>query len=160
MEEEIIDMDIDTELREPRVYEIGYLMLPSLGADGVADAVNEIKAKLTAMGAEHISEGEAQHIDLAYEMVKIINNQNTFLNTAYFGWLKFAINPEAIAGINKMLDNRPEVLRFLLNKTTREDTMVNAKPMTAIVEAPEDEEADDASDAEDLLDAIVVSEEE
>lgn len=159
MEEEIIDTDIDTELREPRVYEIGYLMLPSLGADGVADAVNEIKAKLTKLGAEHISEGEAQHIDLAYEMVKIINNQNTFLNTAYFGWLKFAINPEAIAGINKMLDNRSEILRYLLNKTTREDTMVNAKPMTAIVEPADEDASDDESDAEDLIDTLDVSEE-
>lgn len=160
MEEEIIDTDIDTEVREPRIYEIGYLMLPSLGADGVADAVNEIKARLTAMGAEHISEGEAQHIDLAYEMLKIINNQNTFLNTAYFGWMKFAINPEAIAGINKFLDNRPEILRFLLNKTTREDTMINAKPMTAIVEPVEDESDDDFVDDEDVLDTLVDSTEE
>lgn len=159
MEEEILDGEEGTELREPRVYEIGYLMLPSLGAEGVTSAIDEIKAKLTTMGAEHISEGEAQHIDLAYEMVKIINNQNTFLTTGYFGWIKFAINPEAIAGINKMLDNRPEMLRFLLNKTTREDTMVNAKPMTTIIEAPEDDSVDDIMDAEDLLDTIVVSEE-
>jgi len=142
MEEEIIDTKESIELREPRVYEIGYLVLPALGAQGVADAVDEIKAKLSTMGAEHISEGEAQHIDLAYEMMKIINNQNTFLTTAYFGWIKFAINPEAIAGINKMLDNRPEILRYLLSKTTREDTMLNAKPMSTVVEIADQEPAE------------------
>jgi ribosomal protein S6 len=159
MKEEIIDTEMDIELRDPRVYEIGYLLLPSLGAEGVADAVGEIKAKLTTLGAEHISEGEAQHIDLAYEMVKIINNQNTFLDTGYFGWLKFSINPEAIAGINKMLDNRPEVLRFLLNKTKREDTMMNAKPMATVEEPTAEEQTDDASDSEETVADTAVSEE-
>ena len=122
---------MDIELRNARVYEIGYLFLPALGTDGVAEAVGEIKSKLAEMGAEHISEGEAQHIDLAYEMIKVIDNQNHFLNTGYFGWLKFSINPEAIADITDMLDASPSMLRYLLSKTSREDTMMNAKPMAS-----------------------------
>lgn len=123
MEEEFFhgEEGTETELREPRVYEIGYLLL--FGSRWRSrHAIADLKTKLTAMGAEHISEGEVQHIDLAYEMVKIINNQNTFLNTAYFGWVKFAINPESIAAITKILDNHPDMLRYLLIKTTREDT--------------------------------------
>lgn len=165
MEEEIFDGEegTETELREPRVYEIGYLLLPSLGADGAVDAIADLKTKLTAMGAEHISEGEVQHIDLAYEMVKIINNQNTFLNTAYFGWVKFAINPESIAALTKTLDNHPDMLRYLLIKTTREDTMVNAKPIASIAASTEQDDAEEeieGIDVDDILDDIVLSEEE
>lgn len=119
------------EMREPRVYEVGYLMLPNKTQDDAINTLSEIKAKIAELGAEHISEGEPQLIDLAYTMMKVLENKNAFYDTAYFGWIKFALNPELIAEIEALFERRQDILRHLVTKTVREDTMINAKPLAS-----------------------------
>ncbi len=126
MEKEI---DTDIVVRDPRVYEIGYLLLPNMTQDEVDGVVSAIQDQLGNMSVEHISHSAPQLIDLAYTMMKVIENKNTFFDTAYFGWLKFAVEPHVIEDIESMIANREDILRSFVIKTVREDTMVDAQPM-------------------------------
>ncbi len=48
-------------------------------------------------------------------------------DTAYFGWIKFEAAPEAALEIKKAMDANEKVLRYLLIKTARENTLYGDK---------------------------------
>ena len=50
---------------------------------------------------------------------------------AYFGWVKFEMDNKDIAAVKKSLDANENVLRFLLIKTVRENTLYGSKLVAA-----------------------------
>jgi hypothetical protein len=60
-------------------------------------------------------------------MVKVIHAHREKCNQGYFGWMKFEIETDTIVPITKALDLSETVLRYLLVKTVRENTLVNGK---------------------------------
>ncbi len=147
------------------IYEIGYNLIPTISEEGVAKEVGKIKEKITSLGGAVISDEYPNQIKLAYEMTKEIENKNVRFTSAYFGWIKFELEPEAVAEVKKMADSDLNVLRFIIIKTVRENTMYTpklAKPVRrpssedmADVEAlPIDEEAVDKK-IDELIDEEV-----
>lgn len=121
------------ETLEPRVYEVGYLLSPAIRDEDLAAKTDELKETLTKLGATVISEGNPEFIDLAYEMVRVIDNKNVRFNQGYFGWIKFEIDPAAIALVKEALEKNIFIIRFLLIKTIRENTMVGKKSLGKIL---------------------------
>jgi hypothetical protein len=66
-------------------------------------------------------------INLAYEISKTINTKKNQFNKAYFGWVKFEIDPSKIAEIKNKIESFPEILRFLIIKTVKENTIHTPK---------------------------------
>jgi ribosomal protein S6 len=62
-------------------------------------------------------------ISLAYSMLKVTQNVRNKFDSAYFGWVKFEINPEKVLELKKKLDVDPNFIRFLILKTIRENTI-------------------------------------
>ena len=118
---------------EPRIYEIGYLLSPSVRDEDLENRVNEIKETLTKFGATIILEGAPEFIDLAYEMTRVIDNKNIRFNQANFGWLKIEVSPSSIASIKEFLDANTLVIRYLLILTTKENTTIGKKPLSKII---------------------------
>lgn len=103
-----------------RVYEVGYLVLPSVPEEHIPEIVDRAKSVITSGNGSIISDENPKLRPLAYEMVKHVGTRNERFKTAYFGWIKFEITPEGVLEAKKAFDAMGEILRFILIKTTRE----------------------------------------
>lgn len=109
------------------VYEIGYLILPSIPEDKLTDMVSSIKEVITKEdGIEIDAEAPFKH-SLAYLMSKTVGASRYVLPDAYLGWIKFEAEPAKIGAIKAGVEKIGEVLRFLLIRAPRETTFTFAK---------------------------------
>ncbi len=106
-----------------QVYELGYHILPTVVSDEVENVVGTIRSAIERRGGIFISEGPTETIALAYPMFVNNGGKQTMYESAYFGWMKFELNPdEAVLLRDEDLANNTHILRFTLFKTTREET--------------------------------------
>lgn len=127
---------------EPRVYELGYHVLPFVPEADLEKEVDAIKKALTDVGGLPIKIGDPKMIELAYPMYKIIDNKRTEFNQAYFGWIKFDVSPNRMAEFKAFLDKNANLLRFLIVQTVREDTYIEPK---GFVDATKEEEKEEVA---------------
>ena len=62
-------------------------------------------------------------------MQKVISNVRSKFTTAYFGWIKFTMSREQILELKKRLDLDPNLIRFLILKTVKENTIATKRFM-------------------------------
>ena len=115
---------------EKRIYELGYLFMPSITEEHIPAKVQELKDLIAAHKGEVISEEFPKMIELAYEMIKVIANKNHRVTSAYFGWVKFEMEPAEIEALNKKLMLSNDLVRFILIKTVRENTYIGKRIIT------------------------------
>jgi len=109
------------------VYELGFhLLLTVPEADILSQSLN-IKSAIEEEGGVIISEDVPKMMALAYDISKNIDSKKQKFNKAYFGWVKFEIEPAKIREIKNKIESTPNVLRFLIVKTVRENTMHTPK---------------------------------
>lgn len=116
------------------MYELGYLLLPSLTDDALNDAVTAIKGILKKSGAQELDSENPVKIDLAYTMSKTVGARKYVLDDAFIGWVKFEAQSDAVQEINDAVKKMDEVIRFLVVKTTRETHFTFAEAMKKIEE--------------------------
>ena len=116
------DTNEDVEINS-RIYEVGYLLLPTIPEEGVPALYGNLKDLVVSLGGEIISDEMPKMITLAYTMSKVTQNVRSKFNSAFFGWVKFEINPEKVLELKKKLDLDSNFLRFLILKTVRENTI-------------------------------------
>ena len=112
---------------DSRIYEVGYLLVPSVKEEEVPARYGNFKGLVTSVGGEVISDEIPRMQPLAYSMTKVIGNIPTKFQTAYFGWTKFTMDPSQVAELKKKLTLDESVLRFLIIKTVRENTVVGRR---------------------------------
>lgn len=115
------------DVSENRIYEIGYLFVPTIPEEEVAVSYSALKDQIVEFGGLTISDEMPTLIDLAYDMLKVHKNERSKFNKAYFGWVKFEIDPEKLEDLKKKLDAEAKVLRYLIIKTVRENTISSKK---------------------------------
>lgn len=113
---------------EPRVYELGYHILPTVDEGNIEKEREALVAIITQFGGVVISEEMPALVDLAYDMDKIIKNKRNIFSQAYFGWIKFDIKPDNIEVLDDSVNAVESVLRHLVIKTVRENTIVSETP--------------------------------
>ena len=106
-----------------QVYELGYHIVSTIAEENLSKEVEILKAIILKDGGSLISEGEPKLINLAYSMDKSVADIKKKFNTAYFGWIKFETSQSLMPEIKKAVDQNPNILRYLLIKTVRENTM-------------------------------------
>ena len=106
-----------------QVYEVGYLMVPSIAEENLGGEVTSFKDSLTDLGAVIISDEYPKMMELAYEMSRSIANKKQKFTYGYFGWVKFESTSEGAITIKDALDKNEKLIRYLLIKTVRENTM-------------------------------------
>ena len=106
-----------------QVYEIGFHILPTVAEEKLGDEVAVIRGAIEKAGGTIISEEFPKMRDLTYTMKKYIDTKKTSFAKAYFGWIKFELDVEAVAGIKTVADTHPNVLRHIIIKTVRENTL-------------------------------------
>ena len=122
---EVVGVDANDEETKIKtsVYEVGYLMLPSIAEENLGGEVTAFKDSLSENGAVFISDEYPKMIELAYEMSRSIANKKQKFSYGYFGWVKFECNTEQARIIKEGLDKNEKLIRYLMIKTVRESTM-------------------------------------
>ena len=87
MEETEDKVNIDTigEARDTnsKVYELGYLLVPSIKEEDVPVSYGNLKELVASFGGEVVSDEMPKMIPLAYAMQKVVSNVRSKFNTAY-----------------------------------------------------------------------------
>lgn len=109
------------------IYEIGFHLLPTVDEADVLAQLSNIKSIIEENGGVVISEDVPKMVSLAYDISKDINSKKQKFSRAYFGWVKFEAESSKIADIKTKTENAPNVLRLLIVKTVRENTMHTPK---------------------------------
>ena len=115
------------EIELMQVYELGFHIVPTIAEEKVANVFGDIKSLLEKNGAVFISEEYPKMRPLAYTMFKNEAGKNEKFNFAYFGWVKYELSKEVAAEVKEVLEKNKEVLRFLVLKTVRENTLYGHK---------------------------------
>ncbi len=110
------------------VYEVGYIMVPSIPEENLGEEVTNFKDLFINAGAVFISDEYPKMTELAYEMSRSINNKNQKFSYGYFGWVKFECTTVQAESIKDILDKNEKIIRYLLIKTVRESTLSPRKP--------------------------------
>ncbi|KKT18290.1 MAG: hypothetical protein UW02_C0033G0012 [Candidatus Nomurabacteria bacterium GW2011_GWB1_43_7] len=106
-----------------RVYELGYLLVPSISEEDLPVVYGNLRELVMSLGGVGISDEVPKMITLAYAMSKVIANVRNKFNTAYFGWTKFTMDSDKVSELKKKLDLNPNFIRFLIIKTVKESTI-------------------------------------
>jgi len=112
----------------PQVFEIGYLIVPTIPEEKVGERVTALKTLIEQNKGSFISEAFPKIRPLAYEMLKPWAGVNRRYDKGYFGWIKFETDQKSILKIKEGLDKEEHLVRYLLIKTVRESTLIVLKP--------------------------------
>ena len=142
----------NTEMEEKgTIYEVSYLLLPSVIVEEVGDVVEQIKSAILSNGGTIISDENPVLIDLAYSMTKVVGAVRNKCDKGYFGWVKFEIQKDGLEVVKKLLDTSDTVLRYILMKTVRENTLLQGKMMLKREEKVRKEEMKDVEISDDVV---------
>lgn len=119
--------NVETTEKDSRIYEVGYHILPIVSEADLGARVTAVRDAIESSGGSIFADEYPKHMDLAYQMVKVVSNKRATHNAAYFGWMKFEADPDAAKKIDDALKKDDFVLRHILIKTVRENTMVPKK---------------------------------
>lgn len=155
--------EIDTiedapEAASAEVYEIAFHLLPTVAEEALIDEVNVIVEALKKHNVEMVGERFPAKIPLAYTMEKKIDGSIQRFSEGYFGWIAGALSKDAIADVKAVLDTHPNILRYLITKTSRDAVAaIMSDPTLDIASARrESEEGGEVSEEalDEALDAI------
>jgi ribosomal protein S6 len=89
-----------------------------------------------SFGGVEISGEMPKAIELAYQMERQIGAKKDKYTKAFFGWIKFELPQSKIDEVKKAVDKNDKIIRFLIIKTVREDTMAVKKVAARSGEGP------------------------
>ncbi|MDO8552963.1 MAG: 30S ribosomal protein S6 [bacterium] len=117
---------------EPRIYEIGYHIIPTVKEEDIEKTVGEVRKVIESSTgkAAFIAEGAPSLLKLAYPMSVRVGEKYTEYDRGYFGWIKFEAPASIVAILNDSLKANPSILRFVIWRTVREDTRAKIKAPT------------------------------
>lgn len=105
--------------RDLATYELAYHVLPTV-AEGEVDGVSaELKSFITQAGGTITDEEVAEHFELAYEIEKYLEGKYRRFGTAFFGWIRFSIDPTAVPAITDEVEAHKSILRSLVIRLTK-----------------------------------------
>ena len=121
---------------EPRVYELGYHLVPSLSVEQIPATAGAVRGMIEKLGGNIIADELPVFIDLAYQIVKTIDHKNKRFDNAYFGFIKFEGDPSNIAKLESDIKGDENILRYILAKTLREDTFISKRISSSKIKEP------------------------
>lgn len=136
---------------DKKLYEVGFLLIPTLSDDQVSAAAAAVKEAVEKNGGLVTKDEAPKFKRLAYEMRKKIDTKYETYDSAYFGYIIFEAASEDANTVKDKVASIKEVLRFIMVKDPVLDRLQ--------VAGDEDEEEVEA-EAEEAKPEVEVSEEE
>jgi ribosomal protein S6 len=113
--------------QEQIVYELGYLVLPSVTEDNIPQVVSNIVSVIEKAGGKPLDSENPFLETLAYSMSKVVGARKYIVDEAYVGWIKFEAEPSVVAEIKSAVEKIDEIVRHLLIKAPRESAFTFAQ---------------------------------
>jgi ribosomal protein S6 len=115
------DVDMDESL-DPRVYELGFHIIPAISEEEAPKEAAAIKEFIKQNGGVVISEEAPKHVELAYAMFRTEAGKKEKFEAAHFGGLKFEMSPTDVIKVKEVLDGNKNIIRHIIFKTVKENT--------------------------------------
>ena len=143
-----------------QIYEIGFHILPTVAEEKLGDETSVIRNAIE-QGGTVISEDFPKMRDLAYVMQKYIDTKKVSYNKAYFGWIKFEAEPEVAQSLKKVADEHPNVLRYLIVKTIKENALLTKpkeieREVETSEEKPKEKEEISEKEIDESIEELVI----
>ncbi len=116
---------------EARIYEVGFHIVPLVAEENVSKEASEIKFLIEKQKGAMISEEMPRICPLAYTIAKTVDGKKHIFDKAYFGWIKFEVDATALPAIKEALEANQNILRFILVKTVRENTLTSLQKIAS-----------------------------
>jgi len=107
------------------IYEIGFHFIPNLKEREVKKRAEKISSFITKEGGEIVDKQEPSLINLEYKIRHGKSSPYIYFAEAYFGGVKFKLQPESISKLEEFMKEDDDVLRFLIFRTVAENTRVD-----------------------------------
>lgn len=133
-------MEDINDLDNVKIYELGYHIVPTVGEESLGSEVEKLKKLILDNKGSIISEEFPQIKNLSFEISKVSENKYNKFNKAYFGWVKFEIDSSLIGTISEKVTANPNVLRFIIVKTVKENTIYTPKVVGTVKKEVKPEE--------------------
>lgn len=109
------------------VYELGYHIVPTVQESDLPSEVSTLKSLVEDNKGIIISDESPKMRGLSYTLFKVVKGVKQKCDSAYFGWIKFEGDSSLIKVVEDAVKTNPHILRYLLVKTVRENTLYGLK---------------------------------
>lgn len=147
-------------LEKSQVYEAGFHILPTVPEEKLQEVVLGLENSINKNDGTIISQEFPKIRALSYEIKRKVEAKYLSFNKAYFGWIKFETIPTSIDKIEKELKSSNNILRFIIVKTIKENTMYTFNKSPLINRENNKEETIRVSKDVAVREKVEVSEEE
>ncbi len=130
MVDQIIENNVEDEGVETRVYELGYHLVPSFTEEELPAEVAAVRARIEAHGGIFIADEFPRSTALTYTIFRSSGGKRERFSSSYFGWFKFEMDPGEAAKLKEELRTERRIIRFIVVKTVRENTIVPKRLLT------------------------------
>jgi len=152
-------------------YEIGYILLPTISEDNLAEELGKIIGVVESHGGKLHKSDLPKMTDLSYEVSKDIERDRHKFESAYFGFVTFEVDSSNISKIKEELEKNLSIIRFLLITIPNEmlvppvmqKKVASTQTPKEDAPAPKKEEEKQEMSGEDMdkeIDALIASTEE
>lgn len=157
MEDEANDINAVLDAKEPKIYEISYLLLPTMATEGASEEAGKLISTIESNGGVLLSSGNPEMKELSYAVSREIDRKRKYFDRAYFGWVKFEIAPDKISLIKLLLDDNVSVIRHLVVTTIRNTAPTRDITKRRVIRKPVREEGKISSeiDMDKEIDALI-----
>lgn len=100
-------------------YELAFHVLPTVAEGEVADVVTSLRSAIEAAGGTVTEAETPERFDLAYDIVKYLEGRNRKFSSAYFGWMRFTLEPSKLAEVTEVVEGNGKLLRHLIIRLTK-----------------------------------------
>lgn len=146
--------EINETMVDSRVYEISFIFDNKLDESTALGKAEQLKQSIATLGGSFVSEEAPYMRELAYEMIRVQNNVNIRFNEGYFGWIKFEMDADKVKEFEKAIKLDEQVVRYLVVKTVRDNTVYTKRAPVVKVESlagNEDDANIDTTGDEDVV---------
>ncbi len=109
---------------DSKVYELGFHLSSNLTEEEVEKEVSAIKTGINKAAGSTVSEESPKLVPLAYTIEVHSDSGNKKFDKAYFGWVKFEMEPENISKVSEFAKADKNIIRFLLSKTDKGNAVI------------------------------------
>jgi ribosomal protein S6 len=140
-------------------YELAYHVLPTVAEGEVAEVTTALKQFITNHGGEVFDEEAAERFELAYEIEKYLEGRHRRFSSAYFGWVRFRLEPAQLKAVTDEVDTHKSILRTLVVRLTRveeanpfrfHEALVDTKVRTIDLDEADEEGAEIVEEGEEV----------
>lgn len=107
------------ETKELNIYEVGYIIVPTIPEENVSKEAGLVKSAIENIGVL-VSSLEPKLIPLAYAMDTVSENKKSTYTSGYFGSFVFHAEAKEMEVLKEKLDKNDSLIRFLLIKRSKE----------------------------------------